>query len=76
MKNIYTLAHEIGHILFTRRVHGKLTHAVPHSPTGSYVDRIPRPENVHIQSLLTNEQKLSLYKALYAKKNSNDFVTV
>ncbi len=23
MKNIYTLAHEIGHILFTRRIHGK-----------------------------------------------------
>ncbi|MCZ2990727.1 hypothetical protein NYY86_21655, partial [Acinetobacter baumannii] len=61
MKNIYTLAHEIGHILFTRRVHGKLTHADPHSPTGSehhpsptnlMYPIVPRPENVPIQSLL------------------------
>ena len=79
MKNIYTLAHEIGHILFTRRVHGKLTHADPHSPTGSehhpsptnlMYPIVPRPENVPIQSLLTNEQKHSLYKALYCKEKT------
>ncbi len=80
MKNIYTLAHEIGHILFTRRVHGKLTHADPHSPTGSehhpsptnlMYPIVPRPENVHIQSLLTNEQKaLSLQSALLQKKKT------
>lgn len=79
MKNIYTLAHEIGHILFTRRVHGKLTHADPHSPTGSEHHPSPtnlmypivlRPENVPIQSLLTNEQKHSLYKALYCKEKT------
>ena len=79
MKNIYTLAHEIGHILFTRRVQGKLTHADPHSPTGSehhpspanlMYPIVPRPENVHIQSLLTNEQKHSLYKALYCKEKT------
>ncbi len=86
MKNIYTLAHEIGHILFTRRVHGKLTHADPHSPTGSehhpsptnlMYPIVPRPENVHIQSLLTSEQKaLSLQSSLLQRKNSNNFVTV
>ncbi|KOS24447.1 hypothetical protein ADK17_21660 [Bacillus anthracis] len=78
MKNIYTLAHEIGHILFTRRVHGKLTHADPHSPTGSehhpsptnlMYPIVPRPENVHIQSLLTSEQKaLSLLSSLLQRK--------
>ncbi len=80
MKNIYTLAHEIGHILFTRRVHGKLTHADPHSPTGSehhpsptnlMYPIVPRPENVPIQSLLTNEQKtLSLQSSLLQRKKT------
>ena len=76
MKNIYTLAHEIGHILFTRRIHGKLTHAssfsnrlgAPPFSNKSYVSDSPRPENVHIHSLLTAEQKHSLYKALYCKE--------
>ena len=72
MKNIYTLAHEIGHILFTRRIHGKLTHADPHSPTGSEHHHspsnlmypiVPSPNNVHINSLLTNEQKAPLYQS-------------
>ncbi|MEB8775425.1 DUF955 domain-containing protein, partial [Bacillus cereus] len=77
-KNIYTLAHEIGHILFTRRIHGKLTHADPHSPTGSehhpsptnlMYPIVPRPENVHIHSLLTTEQKaLSLQSSLLQRK--------
>ncbi|AIE80674.1 group-specific protein [Bacillus cereus] len=66
------------HILFTRRVHGKLTHADPHSPTGSehhpsptnlMYPIVPRPENVPIQSLLTNEQKaLSLQSSLLQRK--------
>ncbi|KFN04112.1 DUF955 domain-containing protein [Bacillus clarus] len=78
MKNIYTLAHEIGHILFTRRIHGKLTHADPHSPTGSehhpsptnlMYPIVPRPDNVHIDSLLTSEQKnLSLQSPLLQRK--------
>ncbi|HEK9099389.1 DUF955 domain-containing protein [Bacillus pfraonensis] len=74
MKNIYTLAHEIGHILFTRRINGKLTHADPHSPTGSehhpsstnlMYPIVPRPDQVHIESLLTKEQRaLSLQSSL------------
>ena len=77
MKNIYTLAHEIGHILFTRRIHGKLTHADPHSPTGSehhpsptnlMYPIVPRPENVHIHSLLTAEQKHSFTKLFIVRK--------
>lgn len=31
---------------------------------------VPRPENVHIHSLLTAEQKRSLYKALYYKEKT------
>ncbi|WP_459499663.1 ImmA/IrrE family metallo-endopeptidase [Bacillus sp. C1] len=78
MKNIYTLAHEIGHILFTRRINGKLTHADPHSPTGSehhpsstnlMYPIIPRPNQVHIESLLTSEQKnLALQSPLLHRK--------
>lgn len=74
MKNIYTLAHEIGHILFTRRIEGKLTHADPHSRTGSehhpsstnlMYPIVPRPDQVHIESLLTKEQRaLSLQSSL------------
>ncbi|KEK25959.1 ImmA/IrrE family metallo-endopeptidase [Bacillus gaemokensis] len=81
MKNIYTLAHEIGHILFTRRVHGKLTHADPHSRTGSEHHPsstnlmhpiVPRPDRVPIASLLTKEQRaLSLQSTLLHRKNSN-----
>lgn len=81
MKNIYTLAHEIGHILFTRRINGKLTHADPHSPTGSEHHPsssnlmhpiVPRPDRVQIESLLTKEQKhLALQSPLLNRKNSN-----
>ncbi|WP_439741058.1 ImmA/IrrE family metallo-endopeptidase [Bacillus pseudomycoides] len=78
MKNIYTLAHEIGHILFTRRIEGKLTHADPHSQTGSehhpsstnlMYPIVPRPDQVHIDSLLTKEQRaLSLQSSLLHKE--------
>ncbi|MEN1934544.1 DUF955 domain-containing protein [Paenibacillus sp. 102] len=78
MKNIYTLAHEIGHILFTRRIGGKLTHADPHSQTGSehhpsptnlMYPIVPRPDQVHIESLLTKEQRaLSLQSSLLHRK--------
>lgn len=78
MRNIYTLAHEIGHILFTRRMNGKLTHADPHSPTGSEHHPssnnlmhpiVPRPDRVSMNSLLTREQKnLALQSPLLHKK--------
>lgn len=81
LKNIYTLAHEIGHILFTRRIQGKLTHADPHSPTGSghhpsptnlMYPIIPRLGRVDIKTLLTEEQRdLSLKSPLLRNKNSN-----
>ncbi|ABS22958.1 ImmA/IrrE family metallo-endopeptidase [Bacillus cytotoxicus] len=78
MRNIYTLAHEIGHILFTRRIHGKLTHADPHSPNGSEHHPsasnlmhkiVPRPDKVPLDALLTKEQKqLALQSILLHKE--------
>ncbi|WP_369902825.1 DUF955 domain-containing protein [Bacillus manliponensis] len=73
-RNIYTLAHELGHILFTRREQGKLTHADPHCPNGSehhpsttnlmhYI--VPHPDHSPIDSLLTAMQrKLALRSSL------------
>ena len=54
-----------------------LTH--PHSPTGSehhpsptnlMYPIVPRPENVHIQSLLTNEQKALSLQSSYCKEKT------
>ncbi|PEA52711.1 DUF955 domain-containing protein [Bacillus pseudomycoides] len=77
-KNVYTLAHEIGHVLFTRRVQDKLTNADPECPNGSehhpsptnlmhYI--IPTPYKSQIDSLLTNTQReLSLQSPLLRKE--------
>lgn len=65
-RNIYTLAHELGHILFTRREQGKLTQADPHCPNGlehhpSVTNLmhhiIPSPDKSPIDSLLTVMQR-------------------
>ncbi|HDX9589151.1 TPA: DUF955 domain-containing protein [Bacillus pseudomycoides] len=78
-KNMYTLAHEIGHILFTRRVQDKLTNADPECPNGT--EHHPSPSNLmhyivptpyisQIDSLLTNTQReLSLQSPLLRKEN-------
>ncbi|MDM5156218.1 DUF955 domain-containing protein [Bacillus sp. DX1.1] len=80
LKNIYTLAHELGHVLFTRRIQGKLTHADPHSLTGSEHHPsstnlmhpiVPRPDIVNVDSLLTKEQRdLSLQSPLLRKEKT------
>ncbi|MEI4803158.1 MULTISPECIES: ImmA/IrrE family metallo-endopeptidase [unclassified Bacillus (in: firmicutes)] len=77
-RNMYTLAHELGHILFTRRVQDKLTNADPECPNGSehhpsptnlmhYI--VPPPHKSQIDSLLTNTQReLSLQSPLLRKE--------
>ncbi|MFD0770870.1 ImmA/IrrE family metallo-endopeptidase [Bacillus sp. CGMCC 1.60114] len=77
-KNMYTLAHELGHILFTRREQDKLTNADPECPNGSehhpsptnlmhYI--IPPPHKSQIDCLLTNTQReLSLKSPLLRKE--------
>lgn len=77
MKNIYTLAHEIGHILFTRRIHGKLTHAssfsnrlgAPPFSNKSYVSDSPSSRKRSYSFLINSRTKaLSLQSSLLQRK--------
>ncbi|WP_242219192.1 ImmA/IrrE family metallo-endopeptidase [Bacillus cereus group sp. BfR-BA-01380] len=77
-RNMYTLAHELGHILFTRRVQDKLTNTDPEcsngsehhpSPTNLMHYIIPPPHKSQIDSLLTDTQReLSLQSPLLRKE--------
>jgi hypothetical protein len=77
--NMYTLAHELGHILLTRREDGILTNADPDSPNGSVhhsdplnlmYTAVPTPKRVHhLDHLLsTNQLETALQSPLLRKK--------